>query len=64
MKALPTLQKEASDDETRAGVRGSSRKVAELLSENLEQEKEALTLMKAIAKRLATDSAKAAKAVA
>jgi ferritin-like metal-binding protein YciE len=36
--------------------------VAELLSENLEQEKEALKLIKAIAKRLATKTAKAAPA--
>jgi ferritin-like metal-binding protein YciE len=38
--------------------------VAALLAENLEQEKEALKLMKAIAKRLATEGAKAAMVAA
>jgi ferritin-like metal-binding protein YciE len=38
--------------------------VAALLSQNLEQEKEALKLMSAIAKRLATSGAKALKAAA
>jgi ferritin-like metal-binding protein YciE len=38
------------------------RQVATLLSQNLAQEKEALKLMKAIGKRLATASARAAKA--